>query len=220
MSATIMSQTTLGTSNVRGGPSRLTRSNPARATKVPPTSFLRQSSLLASAATGNGLPLASVGAGPAASENHHPPGLYPAITRFSDAIAALPREYRRHVTLLREVDAKAWEPEQNLQNVLDEILVDLRTTPAPPRLSSMLASDDAAVHNISEVNSNARFLTPKASMHNIHIARNLVKKSWIPSATRPLQHVVAIQCAKICIANSKCMHVHIAMDYDIRQASM
>ncbi|KAJ5777789.1 hypothetical protein N7520_001035 [Penicillium odoratum] len=36
-----------------------------------------------------------------------PHGFYPALTHFTDAITALPREFRRHNSLLKEVDAKA-----------------------------------------------------------------------------------------------------------------
>lgn len=54
--------------------------------------------------------------GPAPSVQEH--GFYPAITHFTDAIAALPREFRRHTSLLKEVDAKAWAPEAHLQTLL------------------------------------------------------------------------------------------------------
>ena len=49
---------------------------------------------------------------------NEPHGFYPAITHFTDAITAVPREYRRHTSLLKEVDAKAWAPEENLQTLL------------------------------------------------------------------------------------------------------
>ncbi|GAB1203946.1 hypothetical protein APSETT445_002591 [Aspergillus pseudonomiae] len=45
-------------------------------------------------------------------------GFYPALTHFTDAITALPREFRRHNSLLKEVDAKAWALEDNLQQLL------------------------------------------------------------------------------------------------------
>lgn len=47
-----------------------------------------------------------------------PHGFYPAITHFTDAITALPREFRRHSSLLKEVDAKAWTLEENLLQLL------------------------------------------------------------------------------------------------------
>ncbi|KAJ5899032.1 hypothetical protein N7495_003776 [Penicillium taxi] len=45
-------------------------------------------------------------------------GFYPALTHFTDAITALPREFRRHNSLLKEVDAKAWALEENLLQLL------------------------------------------------------------------------------------------------------
>ncbi|PGH11658.1 hypothetical protein AJ80_07025 [Polytolypa hystricis UAMH7299] len=48
-----------------------------------------------------------------------PHGMYPAITHFSDAVAALPREFRRHASLLKEVDGKAWAMEDELSKQLD-----------------------------------------------------------------------------------------------------
>ncbi|PWY93399.1 hypothetical protein BO94DRAFT_532334 [Aspergillus sclerotioniger CBS 115572] len=45
-------------------------------------------------------------------------GFYPALTHFTDAITALPREFRRHNSLLKEVDAKAWALEDNLLQLL------------------------------------------------------------------------------------------------------
>ncbi|KAL4881952.1 hypothetical protein BJY04DRAFT_187732 [Aspergillus karnatakaensis] len=47
-----------------------------------------------------------------------PHGFYPALTHFTDAITALPREFRRHNSLLKEVDAKAWALEENLLQLL------------------------------------------------------------------------------------------------------
>ncbi|KAI9806157.1 MAG: hypothetical protein M1833_004564 [Piccolia ochrophora] len=54
-------------------------------------------------------------------ENAHPPtdppGFFPAITHFTDCIAALPKEIVRHFTLLKEVDAKACGPEESLRQL-------------------------------------------------------------------------------------------------------
>jgi hypothetical protein len=62
------------------------------------------------------------GAGQEAPQSSNGPiGFYPAITHFTDAITALPREFRRHTSLLKEVDAKAWGPEERLQAVLDQV---------------------------------------------------------------------------------------------------
>jgi hypothetical protein len=48
--------------------------------------------------------------------------IFPAITHFADAIAALPKELVRHFTLLKEVDAKTFAPEEDLQRLVDAAL--------------------------------------------------------------------------------------------------
>lgn len=53
-------------------------------------------------------------------ESAVPHGFYPALTHFTDAIVALPREFRRHNSLLKEVDAKAWALEENLLHLLKD----------------------------------------------------------------------------------------------------
>lgn len=106
----------LGTSNVRGS-SRQTRTNPTRTSKTN-GSNLRQNSLVSAQPP-------SVQGGP------EPHGFYPAIQHFTDAIAALPREYRRHTSLLKEVDAKAWQPEEHLQILLSQCLADQPTLNLP-----------------------------------------------------------------------------------------
>lgn len=102
LTMSITMTTTLGTSNMRTS-ARQTRTNPTRASKTISTS-LRQNSLISNPP------------GPLPNAQEH--GFYPAITHFTDAITALPRELRRHTSLLKEVDAKAWAPEAHLQTLL------------------------------------------------------------------------------------------------------
>ena len=52
----------------------------------------------------------------------------PAITHFADAITALPKELVRHFTLLKEVDAKIFAPEDDLGKLIDAAL-NLSTLP-------------------------------------------------------------------------------------------
>ncbi|KAL4782845.1 hypothetical protein BJX76DRAFT_331637 [Aspergillus varians] len=59
-----------------------------------------------------------------------PHGFYPALTHFTDAITALPREFRRHNSLLKEVDAKAWALEDNLLQLL-KASSESQSTPYP-----------------------------------------------------------------------------------------
>ncbi|KAF4970726.1 hypothetical protein FZEAL_9983 [Fusarium zealandicum] len=44
--------------------------------------------------------------------------IFPAITHFADAITALPKELVRHFTLLKEVDAKLFAPEEHLSRLV------------------------------------------------------------------------------------------------------
>ncbi|KAL1964728.1 hypothetical protein VTN77DRAFT_6754 [Rasamsonia byssochlamydoides] len=95
---------------------RQTRTNPSRTSKTVARSF----NLYGQPSTTDAPQTPSV-----------PHGFYPALTHFTDAITALPREFRRHNSLLKEVDAKAWALEENLQQLLT-IAVDSEPVPCPP----------------------------------------------------------------------------------------
>lgn len=49
------------------------------------------------------------------------PGFFPGITHFTDAITALPKEMTRHSTMLKEVDAKIYGPEEQLKRLIATI---------------------------------------------------------------------------------------------------
>jgi hypothetical protein len=55
--------------------------------------------------------------------------IFPAITHFADAITALPKELVRHFTLLKEVDAKIFAPEDDLGRLVEAAL----NAPLPER---------------------------------------------------------------------------------------
>ncbi|KAJ5388342.1 Zinc finger PHD-finger [Penicillium cosmopolitanum] len=94
--------------------SRQTRTNPSRTSKTTGRSSF-------------GLGRPSNAESPATAPIPH--GFYPALTHFTDAITALPREFRRHNSLLKEVDAKAWALEENLLQLLK---VTARPSPSNP----------------------------------------------------------------------------------------
>ncbi|GMG42047.1 unnamed protein product [Aspergillus oryzae var. brunneus] len=93
-------------------------------------------------------------------------GFYPALTHFTDAITALPREFRRHNSLLKEVDAKAWALEDNLQQLLkasSELQADPPLAQAPDNagvlqedlattLQDLMMTADEKNHVISNAN--------------------------------------------------------------------
>lgn len=135
--STTTTTTALGTSNVRGSSSK-TRNLPARTSRNA-RSNLRQNSLLSipTSVQGQAAPPAEV---ERERESH---GFYPAITHFTDAITALPRDFRRHTSLLKEVDAKAWALEENVQKLLQQCLHERQTRPdistantVPPSVTS------------------------------------------------------------------------------------
>ncbi|TDZ23355.1 Transcriptional regulatory protein PHO23 [Colletotrichum sidae] len=90
-----------GPSSRRSQPVRQTRTNPPRV-----SSGLRGSANGRDSLTGG-------------SASDQPIDIFPAITYFSDAIAALPKELVRHFTLLKEVDAKIFTPEDALFQLVD-----------------------------------------------------------------------------------------------------
>lgn len=63
------------------------------------------------------------------STNQATPGFFPALTHFTDSITALPREMTRNYTMLKEVDAKTYGPEEALGHLVAEI----RKAPVPSR---------------------------------------------------------------------------------------
>ncbi|OAX78658.1 hypothetical protein ACJ72_07032, partial [Emergomyces africanus] len=114
-----------GTNPIRQ-PARQTRTNPSRTSKTASRSTFTGLGLHGSSGVyglGSGLGLGGGSGGGAGHESsgayNVPHGLYPAITHFTDAITALPKEFRRHASLLKEVDGKAWALEEALAKQLD-----------------------------------------------------------------------------------------------------
>ncbi|KHN97350.1 p33ING1b (ING1) protein [Metarhizium album ARSEF 1941] len=104
-------------SHRRSQPARQARTNPSRS----------------SAKAGR----AGDGRGPV---NGHPLGnqpieIFPAITHFADTISALPKELVRHFTLLKEVDAKIFAPQEQLFQLVAAI--------SNSSLSEVRANNDA-----------------------------------------------------------------------------
>ena len=98
-------------SSNRRQPVRQTRTNPSRS------------------ATNVTLPRTSLGAAPNIDEDEPAPGFCPAITHFTDSITALPKEMIRHYTMLKEVDAKIYGPEESVGQLVAAAL----NAPVPPR---------------------------------------------------------------------------------------
>ncbi|CCF40486.1 PHD-finger domain-containing protein [Colletotrichum higginsianum] len=113
-----------------GDASSSRRSQPVRQTRTNPP---RVSSGLRGPANGRD----SLAGGTASDQ---PIDIYPAITYFSDAIAALPKELVRHFTLLKEVDAKIFAPEDALFKLVDTAM---NAPPPQPRPANDASSSVA-----------------------------------------------------------------------------
>ena len=103
------------------GPSSSRRAQPVRQTRANPP---RTTSGLSRTSSGR----ESLGGGHHGHGHGHghghdqPIDIFPAITHFTDAITALPKDLVRHFTLLKEVDAKIFAPEEALSQLVDAAL--------------------------------------------------------------------------------------------------
>ena len=107
-------------SSRRAQPARQARTNPQRSS----ASALGAASLAGRESHGHDQPI----------------DIFPAITHFTDAITSLPKDLVRHFTLLKEVDAKIFAPEDTLFQLVD---VALKSNPPEPRPTTDNASSVA-----------------------------------------------------------------------------
>ncbi|PNY28510.1 Chromatin modification-related protein, partial [Tolypocladium capitatum] len=108
----------------RSQPVRQTRTNPPRSSANP-------------ARSGGG----SANAGPSGDQ---PIDIFPAITHFADTITALPKELVRHFTLLKEVDAKLFSPEEQLFKLVTAASNASSPEPRPNNDASSIAAPTSA----------------------------------------------------------------------------
>jgi hypothetical protein len=66
------------------------------------------------------------------------PGFLPALTHFTDAVDQFPKELIRHFSMVREVEAKLYDPEHALKALLDEIAKQPVTTIAQRRATAQI----------------------------------------------------------------------------------
>jgi len=131
-------------SSRRAQPVRQTRNNPPRSSGLLARSFSARD------ASGGGL-----GHGQSPEQRTK---IYPAITYFADAITALPKELMRHLTLLKEVDAKIFAPEEALGHYIDAALNSPlplpRQQPEPAQLAGLTSAPDSAQMSVNGVVTN------------------------------------------------------------------
>ncbi|KAH6633280.1 hypothetical protein C7974DRAFT_392448 [Boeremia exigua] len=86
------------------------------------------------------------------------PGFFPALTHFTGAVDAFPKEVVRHFSMFKEVEAKLHDPEFLLQELLSEIAQQPTTTNAQRRALEQNA--DVAIQNANQPPPNFDSLPP------------------------------------------------------------
>lgn len=162
---------------------RQTRTNPSRVSKTAARSFPYYGSQHGQSSTNDG-------AGQSAA-NNIPHGLFPALTHFTDAITALPREFRRHNSLLKEVDAKAWALEDNLHQLLLSAS-DSRPVPFPQNPAPIVDG---------EVREYAHTLVSLYSMYSCVFVS--VRADWLSPERCPKCRVARKQTASVAVRSNQ-----------------
>ena len=75
------------------------------------------------------------------------PGFLAALTHFTGAVDAFPKEIIKHFSMFKEVEAKLHDPEQMLKELLDDIAQQPVTTKA--QLAAIEQSSAASENNAS-----------------------------------------------------------------------
>ncbi|KAH6716581.1 hypothetical protein BKA61DRAFT_630780 [Leptodontidium sp. MPI-SDFR-AT-0119] len=123
-------------SSRRAQPLRQTRNNPPRSSISNTRNFGSRGSL------GGGM-------------EDTPMDIFPAITHFADAITALPKELVRHFTLLKEVDAKIFAPEEELGKLVEAALNAPLAKPSQPEPHLALGPTSAPMSARGSLNGSA-----------------------------------------------------------------
>lgn len=137
-------------SHRRSQPVRQARTNPSRT----------------SAALGRAGGRDSLGAG-----SLHDPSIdiFPAITHFADAITALPKELVRHFTLLKEVDAKIYVPEEQLFRLVEAAVNAPRPNSEATESNSPASAPMSTQNTSSGINMN-NSLQPVPTVDETHVS--------------------------------------------------
>ncbi|KAI1076576.1 hypothetical protein F5B20DRAFT_320974 [Whalleya microplaca] len=116
--------------NAEAGPSSSRRAQPVRQTRTNPPR------------TSSGVARPLNGRDPLGGGHSHdqPIDIFPGISHFTDAITSLPKDLVRHFTLLKEVDAKIFTPEEVLHQLVNAAL---KSSPPEPRNNNDAASSVA-----------------------------------------------------------------------------
>lgn len=88
------------------------------------------------------------------------PGFFPALTHFTGAVDALPKEVIKHFSMFKEVEAKLHDPELMLEELFREIAQQPITTNAQRRAIEQNA-------DVAEQNPNVRSTDPSAASYQL-----------------------------------------------------
>ncbi|KAK7402535.1 hypothetical protein QQX98_011706 [Neonectria punicea] len=164
-------------SHRRSQPIRQTRTNPPR------------SSANLGRAAGGGRDL--VGAGALSDQ---PIDIFPAVTHFADAITALPKELVRHFTLLKEVDAKLFAPEEQLFR----LVAAAAKAPLPePRPSNEASSSIAPASAPMSAQNSSSGIAASNGLHPVPSADDSHKDLVFDPSNLPRRHLYRQTAIKI-----------------------
>ncbi|KAI8960844.1 hypothetical protein F5Y11DRAFT_328288 [Daldinia sp. FL1419] len=176
------------------GPSSNRRAQPVRQTRANPP---RTSSGTARTLAGRD----SLGGG---HSHDQPIEIFPAITYFTDAITSLPKDLVRHFTLLKEVDAKIFAPEETLFQLVSAVL---KSSPPEPRHTNDASNGIAAASTpMSAQNSSSGFAAngnPRSTDDNY--SSTVFDPSNLPR--RQLFHQTALKVQEMLVSLEEKNHV-------------
>jgi len=110
-----------------------------------------------------------------------PPGFFPALQYFTDAITALPKEVMKQFTLMKEVEAKVYGPNEKLGEMIDNLME--QPVPVRRQLASIGAGVAGAQGLLSLTANNSTNGSANASLVNGVAGRYSAQPSLLGSAT-------------------------------------
>lgn len=160
------------------------RSQPVRQTR---TNAPRSSVNLARSGSGRD----SIGVG---SLNDPSIDIFPAITHFADAIAAVPKELVRHFTLLKEVDAKIFAPEEQLFRL---VAAAANAPPPDSSVSNEASSSTAPASAPMSTQNSSSGITMNNSLQSVPTVDEVHNSSVFDPANLPRRHLFRQTAIKI-----------------------
>ena len=128
------------------------------------------------------------------SPNDQPIDIFPAITHFADAITALPKELVRHFTLLKEVDAKLFAPEDQLFRL---VAAAAKSPPPEPRQNHEAASSIAPASAPMSTQNSSSGITMNNGLDSVPSVSNSHNDLVFDPSNLPRRHLFRQTAVKI-----------------------